>query len=602
MGIIMSSRRSVLASVSRKSKSGIDKKATTPTLPQPTPVVRPKIETGWMKKNPAGVGMFGSWFDESPDYDEEEDSKTWEQPWALPPAPLSPIFSSPTPNLTPSRPSRQGDKLGVTRPEDAHVDKKRADNLAQTVEVRGDPQVTSKQDRKSKAKKGQKQSKTPTKTPVQSLSPSPSVSPSSIVSYAGTEKAPSTSTSGRRTSLFNLPVEVRDKIYGHLLTADTLIPVLRGWTQCYVRYRGGLEPAILSASRQTYEEGIRILYSTNTFMYLIRDNGDPIPEALNPDGYASPMALSLEPPPLSELKNGTKDRAPKRQKRTKPVAKKSTVGTVNRIIYLAKYAHLFRRVEVVLESNRDNKQYGLAMAKAIELLGSGEGGFRANLTSLQFSLTPVEVVKPGGATEWTVVKFFSSARSSLANTHDGAAEAKKPKAAKEETHGVMDALKKLDVRVLHLTVYTPSSRRLDMTLDMTYRANASELGRLLAHDSLVARQRQETASASSEAFDNLRLLIRQACADTDKALRDGWWTEYGPPQVAAVRSAMEGIDTIKERMKKYRSPWYEKLRTDYAAQPEHACCVRKVGRRLLPSVESRRYGAGDWRAGVRVRL
>lgn len=529
--------------------------------------------------------MFGSWFDEWADYDEEEDSKTWEQPWALPPPHLSPFSSPRTPDLAPP-PSRQGDKSGKPRPQKAQVDSKRAGKQAITVETRDAARVTTKQDRKSKTKNGQKQLKTPTRPPAEALIPSPYPSQVSTARCAATEKQPIASTLRERTNLFSLPVEVRDKIYGHLLTAATApIPVLRGWTQCYVRYRGGLEPAILSVNRQTYEEGIRILYSKNTFMYLIRDNGDPIPEALNPDGYASPTALSLEPPPPSELKDGAKDRAQKRQKRAKPVAKKSTVGAVNRVIYLAKYAHLFRRVEVVLESNRDNKQYGLAMAKAIQLLGSGEGGFRANLTSLQFSLSPVEVTKPRGATDWTVVNFFSSARDSPTNAHDGTAEGKKPEPAKEENHGVMEALEKLDVGLLHLTVYTPSSRRLHMTLDMTHRANTSGLGRLLAHDSLVARQRQETASASSEAFDNLHLLIREACADTDKAVQDGWWTEYGPPQVAAVRSGMESIDTIKERTKKYRSPWYEKLRTDYAARPEHASCVRKVGRRLLPSVE-----------------
>jgi hypothetical protein len=48
---------------------------------------------------------------------------------------------------------------------------------------------------------------------------------------------------------------------------------------------------------------------------------------------------------------------------------------------------------------------------------------------------------------------------------------------------------------------------------------------------------------------------------------------------------MEGLDTIKEKMRKYRSPWYEKVRSDYAAQPEHASCVRKVGRKLQATVE-----------------
>lgn len=617
----MSSHRSILAPVTRKHQHASKRTAKgqadgTDTTLTPTVSPKPKSATARKKKSSSGVGMFGSWFDENPDYDEEEDSKTWEQPWALPPlppAPLSSIFDQPaptlTPALTPPPSSPKSDQIEKARSVKPQVEEKQAKKpqrrdqtavksaRAMTVLVREDvPRGTEKKDRKSKGKSGPKNLKTPPTKPTVNLpTPSPSVSPALVKLATATQHSPVKAILKKETNLFSLPLEVRDKIYSHLLTTTTPITVLRGWTQCGARYRGGLEPAILQVCRQTYEEGIRILYSSNTFLYLIRDTGDPIPEALRPEGYISPMAAALlEPPPLSELKSNAKGRAAKRRMmdpRGKPVAKKSTVGDVTRIIYLAKYARLFRRVEIVLESNRDDKQYRLAMAKAIQLLGKGEGGFGANLTSLQFTLTPVEreLGRPGSnaGTEWTVVKFFSSARSAIADAIDRAGEAvlgdgKQAGPSKKENHDVMDALRNLNVRLLHFTVYTPSSRRLDMTLDMAYRTNPDELGRLLAHDNLVAQQRQDTAKASSEAFRNLRLLIQEACENTDKAVRDGWWTEYGPPQVAAVRSAMEGLDTIKEKMKKYRSPWYEKVRRDYVAQPEHACCVRKVGRKLQP--------------------
>ncbi|OIW29778.1 hypothetical protein CONLIGDRAFT_680593 [Coniochaeta ligniaria NRRL 30616] len=630
----MSSQRSILAPVSRKAKHASQQMATVQAdvaNNKATSATHHQLNSAKArrKKNSSGVGMFGSWFEESPDYDEEEDSKTWEQPWALPPTPLSPLFSPPTPTLTPPQSSRKSDHVEKPRNVKPQVEKKQAEKpqrqaqttakpaRAEAVEPRDVHRGTGKQDRKSKAKSGAKHPKTATKAPVNPPTSSPSVSTASVKPVTAVQQAGVKIILKKRTNLFSLPLEVRDNIYGHLLTAATPITVMRGWTQCGARYRGGLEPAILQVCRQTYEEGIRILYSSNTFLYLIRDTGEPIQEALRPEGYLSPMAISLlEPPPLSELKSANaKGRAAKRRRgdtKAKPVVKKSTVGDVNRVIYLAKYAHLFRRVEIVLESNRDDKQYRLAMAKAIQLLGN-EGGFGANLTSLQFSLTPVEreLGRPGSdaGTEWTVVKFFSSAQNAIADAIDRAdgaptdgaptdgaptdgaptdgapTDETKTKPVKKENYDVMDALRNLNVRLLHFTVYTPSSRRLDMTLDMTYRTSPDELGRLLAHDNLVAQQRQETAKASSEAFRNLRLLIREACADTDKAVKDGWWTEYGPPQVAAVRSAMEGLDTIKERMRKYRSPWYEKVRRDYAAQPEHACCVRKVGRKLQPTGE-----------------
>ncbi|KAB5563179.1 hypothetical protein GE09DRAFT_1187774 [Coniochaeta sp. 2T2.1] len=582
----MSSRRSILEPVSLKAKRATKQKSTTQPDGKDKKTAtatdsKPKGGKVRKKKSSSGMGMFGSWFNDPPDYDEEEDSKNWEQPWSLPPAGCSLRSFEPAPSVT-----RVNDELEKSRAVEDPMQKKPTEKPARqskTSETRDVSSGSAKQASNTKPKNGGRNAKaasTPAANPFRASSPAPPAS----------------------SAFFRLPLEVRDKIYGHLLTAPTPITVLRGWTQCYVRYRGGLEPNILLACRQTYEEGIRILYSSNTFMYLIRDAGDPIPEALRPEGYVSPLALPLEPPPLAELKsaNNTKGRAPKRQKKAKPAAKKSTVGDVNRVIYLAKYAHLLRRVEIVLESNRDKETYGLAMAKAIQLLGTGEGGVGANLTSLQFSLTPLEMTTrgPPDTTAWTVIPFFATPQANVPDTDavvtptTGKKSKPKPKPKKpEEDHPVMTALRSLSVRLLHFTVYTPSSRRLDMTLDMTYRTatatdpNNSLGSNLLARDDLISRQRAETATASAEAFDNLRGLIRQACEDTDAAVESGWWTEYGPPQVAAVRSGMEGIETINARVRKYRTPWYEKLRDEYVAQPEHACCVRKVGRRLVKGTE-----------------
>lgn len=579
----MSSHRSILAPVSRKPKHKSQHKA---AGEHDIAVKNTVSATRFLSKSEkpsrqktCAFGMFGAWFDEAKDYDEEEDSKTWEQPWSLPPVPPMPCSYS-SPSEKPRIEQRQTSKP----PSQTKTPVKQSrGNLFQVQDVlRG----AAKQDRKGQSKKQAHIIKTFTAPPVNLPTPSPSASPAStksvrafqapqleVVPKSHVKLAPR-----KQTTFFSLSLEVRDKIYGHLLTATIPITVMRGWTQCYGRYRGGLEPAIISVCRQTYEEGIRILYSTNTFLYLIRDAGDPIPEALRPEGYASPMALSLDPPPLSELKStNSKGKPRKRQKgpaKTKMVARKSTVGDAHRVIYLAKYAHLFRRVDILLESNRDTDQYRVAMAKAIQLLVE----FRANLTSLQFSLTPLErdaKTKPGqpASQEWTVVDFFSSTAT------EASPKQTKPK---DDKLDVMNALRDLTVRLLHFTVYTPASRRLDMTLDMTHLATDPGLTRLLAQDNLITQQRLETAKASSEAFGNLRFLIEDACANTDEAARGGWWTEYGPPEVAAVRSAMDGLDTMKDKMRKYNSAWYEKARRAYGqnCQPEHAGCVRKVGRKL----------------------
>jgi hypothetical protein len=591
-------------------KSSPDQRSETTNVTSSANDIQSKVGKGRSKKA-SGAGMFSSWFNEPSDYDEEEDSKTWE-PWSLfPSSPTSCCFSLPTPVPSPppvKKGKPQPDKV-ITKPQPAKKSK-----LQTKAAVKEDRSLISQgHDRpRGPGKQDKSQKSTGISKPTAPVPNIPTAlqrsSPTTNRLDTSVQKPPVKIVLKKRTNLFTLPLEVRDKIYGHLLTATIPVQVMRSFTQCGARYRGGLEPAILSACRQTYAEGIRILYSTNTFLYRIRDTGDPLDCALHRDGYLSPLTVSLAPPPAAELAaaaaapKGKGGRAPakKRPRKTKIVvlaAKKSTVGDVYRVIYLAKYAHLFRRVEIELESNRSNDdRYRPAMAKAIQILGA----WGVRLTSLQFSLTPLQTgARPGVSPEWTVIDFFSSPRNSMAAAAQDSAEvggSARKKVAKADNHSVMEPLRNLNVQLLHFTVYTPSSRRLDMTLDMSHRNNTLKStsgqstdgwARLLAHDNLIAQQRQEVASASSEAFENLRQLILEACAETDKAVRSGWWTEYGPPQVAAVRSAMEGEETMKEKIRRFRSPWYEKVRRDYAENslPERSCCVRKVGRKLMPADE-----------------
>lgn len=218
-------------------------------------------------------------------------------------------------------------------------------------------------------------------------------------------RAPSPPPEG--SPFFRLPRELRDKIYSYLLQASTPINVHKAWTQCYSRYRAGLDPGILVANKQAAAEGTQVLYSTNTFVYLLRDDGHPIPQATDPAGLAA--ADTKPPPPRS------------------------------RVIFLAKHAPLIRRLELFVESNRTNMDYCFAIARALDSLSAM--GVRP--LELAFKLAPrlecrVDLFFYRG---WSVTDFFSAGLT------------------------VMPALRKVHFERLRFSVYTPQGRRLETVMD-----------------------------------------------------------------------------------------------------------------------------------------
>jgi hypothetical protein len=161
----MSMPRPVLAPVSRKargkqSNAGLESSAATTKSHQPAKAAQPTLDTvqTTKKKKASGVGMFGSWFGDTGDYDEEEDSKNWEHPWALPPTPLSPIFSTPTETTTsPVSTSTVGVEKRQTG--------KRQANKSSSVDTRNRTFSGSKHGRKSKSTHVQRPPKHPPNHP-----------------------------------------------------------------------------------------------------------------------------------------------------------------------------------------------------------------------------------------------------------------------------------------------------------------------------------------------------------------------------------------------------------------------------------------------------
>ncbi|KAK4044760.1 hypothetical protein C8A01DRAFT_11833 [Parachaetomium inaequale] len=151
------------------------------------------------------------------------------------------------------------------------------------------------------------------------------------------------------THFFTLATEIRDKIYRHLLVSPKPIHVQHLWTELARRStrRGGrgddvettIDTRILSVCRRTALEGIRILYSENTFLYLLRD-----PEVVESGSGGGRRSQRVAGRAWREREQDS------------------------RSINLAKYGHLLRHMAIELEPNRTATSYEKLMSAALETL------------------------------------------------------------------------------------------------------------------------------------------------------------------------------------------------------------------------------------------
>lgn len=85
-----------------------------------------------------------------------------------------------------------------------------------------------------------------------------------------------------------LPLEVRQAIYRHLLVAEYPIEVLHGWSEVR-RWQGlALHSALLRTCARIHDEAAALLYSENVFSYALRDDGRRIAP-----GGSQPLQLTL---------------------------------------------------------------------------------------------------------------------------------------------------------------------------------------------------------------------------------------------------------------------------------------------------------------------
>ncbi|KAK4164898.1 hypothetical protein QBC43DRAFT_352607 [Cladorrhinum sp. PSN259] len=171
--------------------------------------------------------------------------------------------------------------------------------------------------------------------------------------------------------LEKLPLEIREKIYRHLLVAPKPIPVKNLWSEAvHVRTRRArgrrgqpeepdmdfvMEPRILFSCRQAFAEGTKVLYSENTFFYQLRDP-NIIPRLNN---FANNNVDARNP----AFYRGRTAKAKKEAERAK--AKKEVERAK---IHLDKYGHLIRHMSMELEHNRTSDEYRDLMIMALNAL------------------------------------------------------------------------------------------------------------------------------------------------------------------------------------------------------------------------------------------
>ncbi|KAI1438769.1 hypothetical protein GGR50DRAFT_637752 [Xylaria sp. CBS 124048] len=68
-----------------------------------------------------------------------------------------------------------------------------------------------------------------------------------------------------------LHIETRDQILRYLLVWPHEIPVFHGWSLVYPRKRPSLHPPILCTCKKLRDQGLKILFGENTFVYNLRD-------------------------------------------------------------------------------------------------------------------------------------------------------------------------------------------------------------------------------------------------------------------------------------------------------------------------------------------
>ncbi|EAQ85969.1 hypothetical protein CHGG_07222 [Chaetomium globosum CBS 148.51] len=356
------------------------------------------------------------------------------------------------------------------------------------------------------------------------------------------------------THFFTLATETRDKIYRHLLVSPRPIHVRHLWTDVARRSirRGGrgddiggtnIDIGILTVCRRAADEGTRILYSENTFLYQLRD------------------------PEVVEVVTGG-------GRRSKRVANRREQE--NRSINLAKYGNLIRHMAIELEANRTATSYEKLMSAALETLApNGAESLPSpprplcssiHLHTLTITISPLfepshRIIRVPGNNDTVIregrflsmVSFFSRGAPVLKalqrlnveflriNVHvnsdlgvngldaanswlDSAGD--DPDDSDDDSHD--------DSHLSSHNAQQPKKRHLETTIDLRYlprhmetlRRQPGPAGPLWENDVLMQEKQRQKGAAAEDALAHLRRHIEDACLRPEFAMR-GIWEDHG---------------------------------------------------------------------------
>ncbi|KAK4127551.1 hypothetical protein N657DRAFT_566711 [Parathielavia appendiculata] len=361
------------------------------------------------------------------------------------------------------------------------------------------------------------------------------------------------------THFFTLATEMRDKIYRHLLVSAKPIVVRRLWQElCRPTSRRGLrgddvnssplDPRILIVCRRTAEEGTRILYSENTFLYMLRD-----PDVVENTG------------------NGVVRRSERGKNR------KEEERSSRNVINLKKYGHLIRHMAIELESNRTEISYEKLMSAALEtLVPDAPGSPRLpspprppcgpiHLHTLTITISPLFITQRAARTAGlgnqdavihegrflSMVGFFSRGSPVLkalhrvnvdflrikvivnSNIKDGrAGDTASPwvDLTEDEVDGDDEDDDAEDSDESDTSSeYRPKKWHFETTIDLRcLPPHLEELSRgsqLWANDALIQEKRRQQGAEAEEKLVSLRRHMEHACLDPEMALREKFWEE-----------------------------------------------------------------------------
>ncbi|KAK3377771.1 hypothetical protein B0H63DRAFT_477943 [Podospora didyma] len=405
--------------------------------------------------------------------------------------------------------------------------------------------------------------------------------------------------------------EIRDKIYRHLLVSKKPIQVKGLWTElvrCTTRRSdrrrrlagemvdadadadNTIDTKILRVCRLTAAEGTRILYSENSFLYLLRD-----PECCNKmmvslpiRGMSGRAANTNSMDGVDVGNNGTRSRCTigSRSRRIARVVE-STI-THDRTINIHKFGHLFRHMGIELEPNRTGAEYERLMQLALDILANGTEN-KVFLDTLAITVSPVfegnrrtvldengNEVEVHGGRYLSVVNLFSRGSK------------------------VLKALQQIDTNFIRINVHIPPApaadsasddgndsdesddeehqdrggrakqdgggrRHLETTLDLRFLSRHLEtvrregpIGELWSNDHLICEHRKALGEAAETALSGLRHRIEKACTATESAITQGLWEDHAVAERRRIQrrarddAKLDGYNDATDKKKRTR--------------------------------------------------